>query len=260
MATTAVALAGSNGSTGAAGDSGGGLEVAGRPKMQKAFISVHSTQAGQGRHEPGGSEGDDRLPVQPQGSHDRQVGQVGAQAGQGRRRVHRRPSSPVPIRASSPSRCSSTPPGPRTARCWRSSRSCSPAASRPRRAPGRRSRPRRWSCCTGAAISSFPAFVTSVSAKYTLFSSDGTPIRAVCSVSMEEMPASSGRQNPTSGSDDVRRVHRTVAGDTPRLDRVRRVRRPRPLAPAGRVQRHRRPAAAAHRPDDPAALARGAGG
>ena len=38
------------------------------------------------------------------------------------------------------------------------------------------------------AISSFPAFVTSVSAKFTLFSSDGTPIRAVCSVSLEEMP------------------------------------------------------------------------
>ena len=32
------------------------------------------------------------------------------------------------------------------------------------------------------SISSFPAFVTSVSAKFTLFRSDGTPIRAVCSV------------------------------------------------------------------------------
>jgi nucleoid-associated protein YgaU len=65
------------------------------------------------------------------------------------------------------------------------------------------------------SISSFPAFVTSVSAKFTLFSSDGTPIRAVCSVSMEEMPGEEFRkQNPTSGSHEVRRVHRTVAGDS----------------------------------------------
>ena len=63
-------------------------------------------------------------------------------------------------------------------------------------------------------ISSFPAFITSVSAKYTLFSGKGLPIRALCSVSMEEMPGEFVRQNPTSGSAHVRRVHRTVAGDT----------------------------------------------
>ena len=63
-------------------------------------------------------------------------------------------------------------------------------------------------------ITSFPAFVTSVSAKYTLFATDGTPIRALCNVAMEEMPGDPLRQNPTSGSRDVRRVHRVVAGDT----------------------------------------------
>jgi nucleoid-associated protein YgaU len=64
------------------------------------------------------------------------------------------------------------------------------------------------------AITSFPAFVTSVSAKYTLFNGQGMPIRALVSVAMEEMPGEPFRQNPTSGSADVRRVHRTVAGDT----------------------------------------------
>ena len=63
-------------------------------------------------------------------------------------------------------------------------------------------------------VSSFASFVTSVSAKYTLFSADGMPIRAVCSVAMEEMPGEPFKQNPTSGGYDVRRVHRTVAGDT----------------------------------------------
>jgi nucleoid-associated protein YgaU len=64
------------------------------------------------------------------------------------------------------------------------------------------------------SVNSFPAFVTSVSAKFTLFSSDGTPIRGLCSVSLEEMPGEPFRQNPTSGSHEVRRIHRTIAGDS----------------------------------------------
>ncbi|MEU0094976.1 peptidase M23 [Kribbella sp. NPDC006257] len=63
-------------------------------------------------------------------------------------------------------------------------------------------------------IASFPAFVTSVSAKYTLFSPDGVPIRALCSVAMEEMPNEPWRQNPTSGGQSVRRSHRMIDGDT----------------------------------------------
>lgn len=64
------------------------------------------------------------------------------------------------------------------------------------------------------SVSSFPAFVTSVSAKYTLFTSTGVPVRALCSVSLEEMPSEPWRQNPTSGSDAVRRSHTLVDGDT----------------------------------------------
>ena len=63
-------------------------------------------------------------------------------------------------------------------------------------------------------VRSFAAFVTSVSAKYTLFSADGMPIRAVCSVALEEMPGEPFKQNPTSGGYDVRRTHRTISGDS----------------------------------------------
>ena len=108
-------------------------------------------------------------------------------------------------------------------------------------------------------ISSFPAFVTSVSAKYTLFNGQGLPIRALVSVAMEEMPGEPFRQNPTSGSQDVRRVHRTIAGDT-LASVVRRVRRPDAVAGAGRVQRHRRPDARPHRHHPAAARPGGAGG
>jgi hypothetical protein len=67
-------------------------------------------------------------------------------------------------------------------------------------------------------ITSFPGFITQVSAKYSLFAADGTPIRASCSIAMEEMPGGAGgaspKQNPTSGGLSVREVRTLVAGDT----------------------------------------------
>lgn len=61
---------------------------------------------------------------------------------------------------------------------------------------------------------SFPAYVASVTAKYTLFTPGGTPIRATASVALEEVPGVLARQNPTSGSPGVRRLHTLVEGDT----------------------------------------------
>lgn len=64
-------------------------------------------------------------------------------------------------------------------------------------------------------VASFPAYVSSVSAKYTLFTSEGIPIRALCSLSLEEVPVDQWwKQNPTSGGMSVRRAHRMVDGDT----------------------------------------------
>lgn len=63
-------------------------------------------------------------------------------------------------------------------------------------------------------ITSFTAFVSSVQAKYTLFTADGTPIRATCSVALEEMPGSPPKQNPTSGALATRSSYTLVAGDS----------------------------------------------
>ena len=52
-------------------------------------------------------------------------------------------------------------------------------------------------------ITSFPAYVTSVSAKYTLFSADGTPIRAVCTRVAAGDAGREGQAEP-----DVRRARR----------------------------------------------------
>jgi nucleoid-associated protein YgaU len=58
------------------------------------------------------------------------------------------------------------------------------------------------------------AIVKSVSVKYTRFKPDGTPIRAVATVSLEELKPAEAKQNPTSGSLDVE-VERVVhPGDT----------------------------------------------
>ncbi|MFE5243396.1 MULTISPECIES: CIS tube protein [unclassified Streptomyces] len=63
----------------------------------------------------------------------------------------------------------------------------------------------------------FNAYVSSVEAQYTLFNTNGMPIRAVCQVNLHEIPSSTPGQNPTSGALTTRRVHRVVAGDSLQL-------------------------------------------
>lgn len=67
----------------------------------------------------------------------------------------------------------------------------------------------KWGLFTG-----FTGYVKSVSAKYTLFSPDGTPLRAVCTVAVEELASDQGKQNPTSGGLQPRNAHTLSEGDT----------------------------------------------
>jgi hypothetical protein len=67
----------------------------------------------------------------------------------------------------------------------------------------------RWGGLTG-----FLAYISSVSVKYTLFTSSGVPIRATCTVTLEELAGQTPKQNPTSGGLVPRRVHVLTAGDT----------------------------------------------
>jgi nucleoid-associated protein YgaU len=67
----------------------------------------------------------------------------------------------------------------------------------------------RWGGLTG-----FPAYVSSVTARYTLFTPSGTPVRAVCTVAIEEISGELGGQNPTSGALSAQDTHVLVAGDT----------------------------------------------
>ena len=67
----------------------------------------------------------------------------------------------------------------------------------------------RWGDLTG-----FLAYISSVQAKYTLFTSSGLPIRATCTVTLDELAGEPPGQNPTSGGLVPRRLHVVVEGDT----------------------------------------------
>jgi nucleoid-associated protein YgaU len=67
----------------------------------------------------------------------------------------------------------------------------------------------RWGKLTG-----FLAYVASVQVKYTLFTAAGLPVRATCTVALEEIAGDPPKQNPTSGGLVPRRVHTLIEGDT----------------------------------------------
>jgi hypothetical protein len=61
----------------------------------------------------------------------------------------------------------------------------------------------------------FDAFIKQVSAKYTMFRPDGTPVRASVNVGFEEVPADPPpKTNPSSGGIAGRRTHLVAGADT----------------------------------------------
>jgi len=94
---------------------------------------------------------------------------------------------------------------------------------------------------------SFTAFVKQVEVTYTMFDTDGTPLRADCSLMLQEIPSKPAGQNPTSGSTEARRTRTVVTGDS--------------LASLAYQEygqaKHWRAIAGANRLDDPTDLPRG---
>jgi hypothetical protein len=60
----------------------------------------------------------------------------------------------------------------------------------------------------------FVGFVKQVSVSFTLFRSDGRPLRAACKVQMQELAPVRPPQNPTSGALEATRAHMVVLGDS----------------------------------------------
>lgn len=71
-----------------------------------------------------------------------------------------------------------------------------------------------WVIFSWGGLTGFPAYVSSVTCKYTLFTPSGTPVRALVTVALEEISGEQGGQNPTSGALAARDSHTVIAGDT----------------------------------------------
>lgn len=70
----------------------------------------------------------------------------------------------------------------------------------------------RWGASN--ALQGMLFYLTSVTATYTLFRADGTPIRATCSINLEEWSNPAHRQNPTSGGQPGMESHLLIEGET----------------------------------------------
>ncbi|MEU9078359.1 LysM peptidoglycan-binding domain-containing protein [Kitasatospora sp. NPDC004745] len=61
---------------------------------------------------------------------------------------------------------------------------------------------------------SFNGVLSALSVTYSLFDVDGKPLRATCSLTIDEASVDPAGQNPTSGSMEARSTHRVIAGDS----------------------------------------------
>lgn len=71
-----------------------------------------------------------------------------------------------------------------------------------------------WVIFHWGSVTSFTGYIHSVTAKYTLFTPDGVPIRGTATVNLEEISKEEEKQNPTSGALSAHRVHTVLTGDT----------------------------------------------
>ena len=71
-----------------------------------------------------------------------------------------------------------------------------------------------WVLFRWGGLTSFLAYISSVSAKYTVFTSTGLPIRATCTEQLDELAGEAPGQNPTSGSLVPRSIHQLIEGDS----------------------------------------------
>lgn len=60
----------------------------------------------------------------------------------------------------------------------------------------------------------FVGFLSRVEANYTMFRSDGSPVRATCSITLQEIPEEIAGTNPTSGSRQGLRRHVVIEGES----------------------------------------------
>jgi hypothetical protein len=71
-----------------------------------------------------------------------------------------------------------------------------------------------WVIFKWGGLTGFLAYISSVQAKYTLFTPTGLPIRATCTVTLDELAGEAPKQNPTSGGRVPHREHVVLEGES----------------------------------------------
>ncbi|ADG75157.1 Peptidoglycan-binding lysin domain protein [Cellulomonas flavigena DSM 20109] len=71
-----------------------------------------------------------------------------------------------------------------------------------------------WVQLKWGGVTGFVGYVEKVDAKYTLFTPAGLPVRAVCTVTLQELAGEPPGTNPTSGTPTPHREHVVVHGDS----------------------------------------------
>ncbi|CAN5783568.1 LysM peptidoglycan-binding domain-containing protein [soil metagenome] len=66
----------------------------------------------------------------------------------------------------------------------------------------------------GNLLPGFIGYLSRVSSNYTMFGADGTPVRARCSITLNEVPTAAAGTNPTSGGRPGFQVHVLIEGET----------------------------------------------
>lgn len=193
--------------------SGGGSGAGGRPKLEHAYLQLHEPSPDGSLSKPGPALGKIEFQFNPKELSLSKSAKWNRETGQGNKK-----SAPPQYQGPEPSSltlemffdASDKQDDSVVKRVEQLFGCCVPTAASHSKKKG--SPP--WVLFRWGALTGFLAYISSVTAKYTVFTSGGLPIRAVCTVKLDELAGETPGQNPTSGGLVPRRVHVLVDGDT----------------------------------------------
>lgn len=192
---------------------GSGTAAGGRPKLEHAYLQLHEPSADGSLSKPGAEIGKIEFQFNPKELSLSKSAKWSRETGKGNKK-----SGPPQYQGPQPSKltlemffdASDSHDDSVVKRVEQLFSCCVPTTSSYSKKKG--SPP--WVLFRWGGLTGFLAYISSVAAKYTVFTSGGLPIRAVCTVQLDELAGETPGQNPTSGGLVPRRVHVLVDGDT----------------------------------------------
>lgn len=189
------------------------LEANGRPKLEPAYLLLHEPSPDGNLSKPGAEIGKITFQFNPRELSLSKTASWNREAGKGHKK-----SAPPQYLGPQPSKltlemffdASDTQDASVVQMVEKLFTCCVPTAPSHQKDKG--SPP--WVLFRWGGLTGFLSYISSVTAKYTMFTPGGTPIRAVCTVQLDELAGETPKQNPSSGGMVPRRVHVLVDGDS----------------------------------------------